>query len=306
MTRYRDASTFNGAAGRGKSTGTRRQSQAEAAAAGLGGANANSKAKPIGVRVDYTKANIWMPLPGGGQIQVTDANGNPLKLPPYLRATADAYINQRGNQHIYTKGDEDQPGSLPPEQIDQLQQALVTVGLLPPGSYRSGQWEGKTVAAFTTLLGQANRAGIPWENLLDYQMGLAAQGIIGPKQQEGHKLTVQLASPDDIKFGLDQKAPDMIGRKLKPDEQDMFVKQYHDLQTQAATSAFNAQYGPDGLGGPGGTVTAEPSLESFIDQQLKDKYKGEYQANQMGVNGMYFLDMLSQRAPQVGLPGVQS
>lgn len=212
---------------------------------------------------------------------------------------------------LYPSGAEDMPGGGGIEEIAQLQSQLVDAGLLDPDNVAWGNWDKYSRNAFRDLLGEANRGKMRWEFALGQRLALAEQGLLGGKGSKREKppLTVELTNEADIRAGLDQAAPNLLGRKLHDDEVSPFVAQYHDLQRQAAVAKYNQTYntgGGDAYYGGGGTVTDPPSLDGFIDQQMKTKYKDEYSANTIGQNGLYFLKMIAQGAPDVGLPGVQS
>ena len=212
------------------------------------------------------------------------------------------------NFSFYMPGAEDMPQNQSFEKLSQLQIALVNAGLLDPDQMALGVWDSASRSAFRELLGEANRGRTSWENALGQRLSLAEQGLISGKGSSGREkppLTITLTNEKDIRAGLEQAAPDMLGRRLHDDELQPFVQQYHDLETQSQTQAYNQQYSDAGYG-PGGTTVQAPSLQGFIDDQIRSKYKDEYQANQIGENGLYFLKMLGAGSGQVGLPGVQS
>jgi hypothetical protein len=184
-----------------------------------------------------------------------------------------------------------------PKSIDdiiRLQLALVDAGLLAEDEYAAGVWDPSTTNAMEQLLGEANTEAEDWRQTLAYRLDLAAQGLIKRKGAKGERapLRVDVTNPTDIMATVRSMTPKMLGRVLRDDEIAPLVAGYQNIERLTQAQAY-------GMAETGGEITAPPSLDGYLEQEIKNRYQNEVSGNQLGANGMAFLDMLGQRAPQL-------
>lgn len=121
----------------------------------------------------------------------------------------------------YFQGDEDLLNTLSRTEIMTIQTKMKQAGIL--GKYRLGVVDDATSAAFTKVLGQANRIGG------DYMQGLA---VLQQTSETGDGVGVRVANPDDLKKVIDQSARLVLGRSVDPAMSDRLVQAYQQLQRQ--------------------------------------------------------------------------
>jgi hypothetical protein len=98
---------------------------------------------------------------------------------------------------------------------------MKAAGIL--GKYRLGVVDDATLAAFKTVLGQANRTASDWT------VGLKAlqSGATG-----GPGLTYRVSNPDDLNKVIEQSAKYVLGRSIDPAMSQRIAKAYQQLQIE--------------------------------------------------------------------------
>ena len=155
----------------------------------------------------------------------------------------------------YFEGDEDIINSFTREEVATVQQQMKTAGIL--GKYKLGIVDNATLAAFKTVLGQANR------NASDWTVGLRAlqTGATG-----GPALTVRVSSPDDLNKIIEESAKYVLGRSIDPAMTQRITKAYQQLQIEEQRRKM------------GGVQTQVPQADVFAEKQIKEKSGAEADA----------------------------
>jgi len=201
-----------------------------------------------------------------GRAQFRTSRGGPGQYVPGSAMT---------KQPLYSSGDEWKLlGGKSPEEIAQVQAALVRIGVLKEGGFQPGVMDKKTAAGFRDILGEANATGRQWRAVLTERTQMADATGYDPSAGSGSErapLTIELTNPDDIKGKLDQDSPDLIGRGFSDAEKAAFVADYQGQETSAQTQAYNNAES-------GGTVTGPPSVEAALMKKAKGEFAPEYNA----------------------------
>lgn len=95
--------------------------------------------------------------------------------------------------------------------------------------------------------------------------GGAGRGSSGPTRAP---LTITLTNPADIRKVGDTVAQNLLGRALSDSEANSLVAGYQTQERAAQTNAY-------GIGAGGGTSIAQPSAETFAEQQLRAQHPVE-------------------------------
>jgi len=156
----------------------------------------------------------------------------------------------------YFDGDEDLINTFTREEVATIQQQMKAAGIL--GKYRLGVVDDATLAAFKTVLGQANRTASDWT------VGLKAlqSGATG-----GPGLTYRVSNPDDLNKIIEQSAKYVLGRSIDPAMSQRIAKAYQQLQIEEQRA--NKM---------GGAQTQAPQAEVFAEKQIKQKFGAEADA----------------------------
>lgn len=186
-----------------------------------------------------------------------------------------------------------------PNQIIDLQNRMVAVGLLKPGHYAAGQQNDKnTRNAFHDLLVGANAAGKKYGDFLNDALNVAKATGFDPwaptTKTLPPALVIQHDNPMQVKGNLIQDSTNLIGGLH--DDPAVFAAKYATQETAAQTAQYNATYlgGPDPNTGKGGSVTAAPTGQSGVDAAIIAAHPDEYAAHQLGQNAEKFISMLGQ------------
>ena len=156
----------------------------------------------------------------------------------------------------YFDGDEDLINTFTREEVATVQQQMKAAGIL--GKYRLGVVDDATLAAFKTVLGQANRTAGDWT------VGLKAlqSGATG-----GPGLTYQVSNPDDLNKVIEQSAKYVLGRSIDPAMSQRIAKAYQQLQIEEQRANQR-----------GGVQTQAPQAEVFAEKQIQQKSGAEADA----------------------------
>lgn len=222
--------------------------------------------KPIGVPEGYTVDRTTT---------TTFERGGP-RLGAVTTTTAPRYFD----------GDEWQPASLAAEDRARLQRAMVDAGVISKGTkFRLGIWDDASRGAYADLLAFANGAG------MDAKAALAEYARMRQYDEDEvasrQPLTVRLSNPEDLRGTFETVARRRIGRKLRPDESERFVKAY-----QAEEAAVQRQdYAMDETGG---TLTDAPDPQEFLAARLAKEYGVEMGAAEIGNQLGEFGELLAE------------
>lgn len=193
----------------------------------------------------------------GGR-QVTKATGQPVAgtytgfKPALQKETTPTGVtsvlpSMRNAQPTYFEGDEDLINNFSREDIATVQQQMKNAGIL--GKYKLGIVDNATLAAWKTVLGQANRTGGPWQDGLK-QLSVGASGGTG--------LTLRVSSPDDLVKIIDQTASYVLGRKIDPATSQRIAKSFQQLQIEEQQGKKS-----------GGVQVQAPQADVFAEKQIK-------------------------------------
>lgn len=188
----------------------------------------------------------------------------------------------------YFVGDEWAPASLSAEDRARLQRAMVDAGVIPKGAkFRLGMWDETTRGAYVDLLSFANGAGLDVKAALGEYARM--RDVYGDPDEmaERQPLVTRLTNPDDLRSTFEVVARRKIGRKLRPEEAERFVKAY---QTEEA----GVQQQDYDLDETGGTVTEAPDPQAFLAERLAKEYGVEVGATAIAEQGADFLDLLDE------------
>lgn len=168
----------------------------------------------------------------------------------------------------YWEGDQWQPASLPPQEIMKLQLQLKDAGVIPKSSkYTAGVWDAVSAAALERVMTYANASGRSKEDIIaDF-----AKATTQDEDRTGAVL--QVKSPEEIDAVLKDSAAKVIGRSLSPAELSMLRAGYQQLDRTAQEQEAAAR----AIASEGGTatVTGAPSVDTYANEQLRQKFKGE-------------------------------
>lgn len=180
----------------------------------------------------------------------------------------------------YYKGDEFSPSSLAAEDRARLQLAMRQSGLYTKNErFQLGVWDATTRGAYKRLLEYANGAGLDWQAALR-EFG-AAQAENGDTTGGSNRapLSVKVSNPQDLRRAFDAGALAALGHSLDPGEIDKWVAAYQQAERTEQTQEYNAAES-------GGTVTAAPTMESFVEDRAKvADPEGAFRQNAIGVFG---------------------
>lgn len=180
--------------------------------------------------------------------------------------------------------------------LTHLQDQLEAAGLLKrdasghPTYGRGIVGDEATAQAYDTLLGRSVATGQTIDESLANATGSMSQygTQTGPAKQG---LVVQLTNPADIKKAVKDAASSDLGRGLTDKEASEFTTLYQALERNYQQQTYTAQ-GSGLPGGPGGTTVAPPSASAFADEQIQQRYPGEYGAHKIAAVGQEFFDLI--------------
>ena len=147
----------------------------------------------------------------------------------------------------YFEGDEDSINNFKREQVASIQQQMKNAGIL--GKYKLGVVDNATLAAWKTVLGQANRTGGDWREGLQ-ELSVGGSG--------GSGLTARVSSPDDLNKIIEQSAKYVLGRSIDPAMSQRISKAYQQLQIEEQRA--NKM---------GGVQVQAPQADVFAEKQIE-------------------------------------
>ena len=185
----------------------------------------------------------------------------------------------------YTESDVARVSSLPPEQKARLQRALLAAGLFDDeDEFTVGKWDDASMKAYRKILGYANQSGRNVAEALEEWASLteANGGPGGKKGPTRAPLVTQVSNPMDLQAMADRGAPDVIGRRVRPDEMQQIAGQYQGMEAGAQQAAYNAA-------ATGGQVTAAPDFSSYLQSKLREiDPKGAQKMDTIGLADEFF------------------
>jgi len=233
---------------------------------------------------DPTPSGTGKPGPIGVPSQMYDKNG---KLVPYSvrgqyngrEELGDIRFRRSTSYGIdippkYFDGDEYIPTNWPTHNIFQMQQWLAQVGLLT-GSFTKNVWDPASQKAYKELLGMANRTGTTADQMLAELLATAGDekslkykvdqygNIVVASEGGAEKppLTIRTSDPAALRTTFRKAVIETLGEGWSEEKINQMVAAYNKVEAKAQTDEYNAMYGA------GGTVTAPPSPEDFIESQ---------------------------------------
>lgn len=184
-----------------------------------------------------------------------------------------------------------------PEQLAQVQKALVRIGYLDPDKVLWTRPDTATKNALNRVLGEANAKGMRWGDYLDETVkfmddnDIATPGSMGAAPRP---LQINLANPDTIKASVAQASTELLGGAYAGDPQH-YVDEIHAQQRKQQTDEYWQTGGPEGQGGPGGETYDPAAVSALI---MKEK-PVDYGVEQSGSKAQAVLEgLLSRHAPQ--------
>lgn len=247
---------------------TRKPTAAEIAAAPPPPPGATTGPKPIGVPEGYVVDRPeFVPLLPGQM------------GPPTLASAA--------TPPRYFDGDEWGPASLSAEDRARLQRAMVDAGVITKGTkFRLGIWDDASRGAYADLLAFANGAGLDARSALAEYARMAE--LYDDEERAGRApLVVRQSNPDDLRATFETVARRRMGRKLRPDEAERFVKAYQAEEATVQTQAYGAAE-------TGGVVTDAPDPQAFLAAKLAREYGVEVGATAIAEQGNEFFQLLDE------------
>lgn len=199
----------------------------------------------------------------------------------------------------YVTGDEWLPVNESPATIEDLQRRLYEAGLLPADAeFTPGYFDEPTRKAFKDLLGWSNGKRKDWLTTLE---DLRTNPV--PSDEKGAAIqpfVAQVSNPDDIKKNIRDSFREMIGSgDVDANELQALVAEFQGEQVASQRSMYDAYQDGSGGVGPGGTVTAPPSIETFVEQKAQ-------QSNPTAFSAYKYLDKFSAISDMLGGASVNS
>lgn len=204
----------------------------------------------------------------------------------------------------YWDQDQFKPAQGDPAAITQLQEDMVTAGLIPRGvNVRKGTWDLASIGAYTDLLEMANVNGVPANTMLDRLIAGSAQGsglMIDPNTGEvienpeaqvfvpPDALPLRLPSREDMRAVTRSAVVDKLGQGWSGDQIEEFIDRYYSFAQGQAQSAYEAeverQRAAFEAGQPISNVNIEldvASPETALDEELRRDQPDAYGAGQI-------------------------
>jgi hypothetical protein len=166
----------------------------------------------------------------------------------------------------YWEGDQLYPAGWDPQDILKLQLQMRDAGVYGKQKYTPGVWDQTSQDAMERIMGYANAAGVSKEDIMSRWKQYADSS-----DQTGAVLT--LKNPEDIKNYLQQTAGKVIGRSLSPAELNTLTAGYQDIDRTAQEQDAAAQAAA--ANGKTTSVTSPISVETYADQQLRNRFSDE-------------------------------
>lgn len=159
----------------------------------------------------------------------------------------------------YRSGDDLDPIGWPRAQVEELQSALVSVGLISPTADLTPGWfDDTTHSAYRKLLTAANQRGITWQEAFSEIAANPKVSLDG----EGEELpTIRLSNPADLRPAIKRIASRVAG-EAPPELVEAIVRAYQGTEAAAGQQMID-------VAGTGATVVGPPSAEGFTEDYLR-------------------------------------
>lgn len=204
--------------------------------------------------------------------------GLPKDTPPWtreVRAEGQGWISQPAARQPYAEGEEMDPGRYSPEKIASFQDELIAVGLIPKrATYRRGFWDDTSAKAYYDLLAIANRQQMDAAQTMQMLRQHPEIGADGTAGGDRPKLAPRVTNAADIRAYIKKGATETIGRSVSDSEVEELVKAFQATQVADQTAAYNADE-------TGATTAEGPSLDTFVENQLRQSHPLEAQGNDL-------------------------
>lgn len=165
----------------------------------------------------------------------------------------------------YWTGDEWKPASWSPNNIAELQSALVQVGLIGSDENISlGVFDTATKNAYRKLLETANATGVTWTEALSRY----AEAPV-----EGEGLQVQLTDPNDLRRVFKEAAFQVSATQFEPGQIDAMVAAYHEKEREyqeAKARGDETVFAPPDPGTFVETEAERVNPEGVLEQDVQD------------------------------------
>lgn len=200
---------------------------------------------------------------------------NPTRV---LRYEGFQAVDPKSSQPIppkYYDGDNYQLATYGPERQAQIITQLQKAGYLTD-KHKFGDPLSKPIAAFASLMAEANLTGQTWEAMLQFRQSNPVSGTTGGLQ------TYRVSNPADLRSVFRKAAQSTLGRGDLPSEQvDRMVNAY-----QQAERGYQQQ------AAAGGTVTEAPSATTFAQERIEQKNPDEATAYKFAQYAQVFEKLL--------------
>lgn len=210
--------------------------------------------RPGGTRpgTPTTRSTDEQVIPGGVQASGrADVYGPyvPVQLPPTVIPPT------------FYDGDEYLPAQMSAEDRARLQMKMYELGILDQ-DFQVGVWDGPTRLAYRSVLEFANASGIT-----DAQAAMDEYGQtmdVSKAKRNRPPLVIRQTSPEDIRRVAQNVATQILGERADEGQVDRIVAAYQQAETTYQQQAYDATY-------ESGTVTEPPTVETFAEDQLKER-----------------------------------
>lgn len=229
---------------------------------------------PLGVHRDY-RADV-----DRGSISSFDPNMG--------RATHGGQTGTVSVAPRYFDGDQFMPQRMSPAEIWELQQLLVSLGLLT-GRFQGQVWDPATADAYAEVLSYANQQGLTEQQAL---MRMAGEGggtggfrvgengeliPLGTGAEAAQPLPIRQTDPEVLASVFRRGAIELTGEGWNPDQIQGMVSAYQQMEVERQRAAFTAQNTPGES-----TYMDIPSPEQFAESHIRNTASADVQSYEGG------------------------
>lgn len=211
---------------------------------------------PIGVPPGYVATKKGAP---------TRDYADPGRIPGGAARTDTTVVTSPGVDTLvpptFYDGDEYLPAQMSAEDRARLQMKMYELGILDQ-DFQVGVWDGPTRLAYRSVLEFANASGIT-----DAQAAMDEYGQtmdVSKAKRNRPPLVIRQTSPEDIRRVAQNVATQILGERADEKQVDRIVAAYQTAEATYQRQAYDATY-------ESGTVTEPPTVETFAEDQLKER-----------------------------------
>jgi hypothetical protein len=160
-----------------------------------------------------------------------------------------------------------------------LQQKMDELGLYGGTKYRLGSWDQADAAAYADLLSGANMHFMDADTWL--QQLLEHPELTDPDKtgDTGSPSVVHLTNPADIRATATEIAKNLYGSYLPEDTMNNLIESFNAIEMQSQ-SGYNALQDSE----TGGVTTDTPSLDNYVEEQLRKRAPEKVLAHDFGTH----------------------